>query len=184
MSEARKQANDQGAVSSAGPLSEPPSRYRRMTLIGAAILATAAALALALYARQLVPDVPPLLLAELTSFEFHPYWVGLFVQIIVFPVALIYLFSNTRLFLRVISKQITSRDTLKLWAVLAAIQLLSQVYDLWLTRLIGEPPLLNLLVVVVGGYWVVGRWGWGWVSPPCSSVARNTFSSTWYLSLS
>ena len=124
MSEARKPTNDQGAVSNAGPVPEPVSRHHRLALVGAAILATAAAVALALYARQLVPDLPPLTLADLTSFEFHPYWVGLFVQIIVVPVVLIYLFSNTRLFLRVISNQVTSRDTFKLLAVLAAIQLL------------------------------------------------------------
>jgi LytS/YehU family sensor histidine kinase len=138
------------------PLSEPTSRYRWIALIGAAALVTLAAFALALYARQLVPGLPPLTPAELPGFDFHPYWVGLLVQIIVVPVALIYLFSKTRLFLRVISGQVASRDTLKLFAVLAAIQLLAHVYDLWLTRLIGEPSLLNLLVVVVGG--LLGGW--------------------------
>jgi LytS/YehU family sensor histidine kinase len=151
VSETRKPANGQGSE-----LSEPSARYHRGGLIGAAALVTLATLALALYARQLVPDLPPLTLAELPGFDFHPYWVGLLVQIIVVPVALIYLFSKTQLFLRVISGQVASRDTLKLLAVLAAIQLLAHVYDLWLTRLIGEPSLLNLLVVVVGG--LLGGW--------------------------
>lgn len=148
--------NDQSTANNIALLSEPASRYRWTALLGAAALVTAAAFALALYARQLTPDLAPLSLAELPGSEFHPYWVGLFVQIIVVPVALVYLFSNTRLFLRVISDQVASRDTLKLFAVLAIIQLLAHVYDLWLTRLIGEPPLLNLLVVVVGG--LLGGW--------------------------
>ncbi len=138
------------------PLSEPTSRYRWIASLGAAVLVTVIAFALALYARQLVPDLPPLTLAELPGFDFHPYWVGLLVQIVVVPVALIYLFSKTQLFLRVISDQPAPRDTLKLFLVLAAIQLLAHVYDLWLTRLIGEPSLLNLLVVVVGG--LLGGW--------------------------
>lgn len=144
------------AKSTTVSLSEPASRYRWIAPISAAALVTLAALALALCARQVVPDLPPLTWAELPGLEFHPYWVGLLVQIIVVPVALIYLFSKTRLFLRLISGQVVSRDTLKLFAVLAAIQLLAHVYDLWLTRLIGEPSLLNLLVVVVGG--LLGGW--------------------------
>ena len=143
MSKARIPTNNQSTTS-------------RTTPLGAAALVTLATLALALYSRQLAPDLPPLSLAELRGFEFHPYWVGLLVQIIVVPVALVYLFSNTRLFLRVISDQAAPRDALKLFAVLAAIQLLAHVYDLWLTSLIGEPSLLNLLVVVVGG--LLGGW--------------------------
>ena len=156
MSEARQSTNEHSAISNAVPGPEPESPHHRLALVGTATLATAAAVVLALYARQLVPDLPLLNLADLTGFEFHPYWVGLLVQIVVVPVALIYLLSNTRLFLRVINTRVARRDAFKLFTALAAIQLLAHVYDLWLTRLIGEPPLLNLLVVVVGG--LLGGW--------------------------
>ena len=126
-----------------------------MALVGAAALVTLAAFGLALYVRQ-VSELPPLSLADLTHFGFDPYAVGSAVQELIIPVALIYLFSSTALFRRIVSGETTPRDTLKLFGVLAIIQFLSFSYYLGLAVLADIQTTLGVLVVVAGG--LLGGW--------------------------
>ncbi|RLC87503.1 MAG: hypothetical protein DRI79_08555 [Chloroflexi bacterium] len=129
----------------------------RIVHIGAAILVTLAAFALALHARRIMPTPPSPPPDELTHLEFSPYWVGMLVQVAAVPLALIYLFSNTHLFRRAVVGPITPREGLKLFAGLVAIQALTCIYELWLTGLMGEPPAFGTLVVVITGG-LLGGW--------------------------
>ncbi|MFQ5479628.1 MAG: sensor histidine kinase [Candidatus Binatia bacterium] len=144
---------DQIAVSSTLPHRKPVSRW--MTLAGTVALATLAALVLALFARRVL-EYPSLSLDSLTRFDFDLYVVGSTVQELIIPVALIYLFSSTALFRRVVSGETTPRDLLKLFGVLAIIQLLAFSYYLGLAVFADIETTLGLLIVVAGG--LLGGW--------------------------
>lgn len=142
-------------------LSRPRSVSHQLALAVAIIVVTVVALGLAWQARQAWPDVPPLSLAELTAFEYNPYLIGYIFQGIVVPAVLIYLYSTTRLFRRVVSGDNAPGDALKLFGGLALIQLLVLAFDLWRFLVGGEPPtaVLGLLVVVTAG--LLGGWRMG-----------------------
>jgi LytS/YehU family sensor histidine kinase len=119
---------------------------------------TLAVLALALYARQ-ISGYSPLSLADLTSFEFDSYALGIAIQELAVPVVLVYIFSTTALFRRVISGEAKARDTLKLFGVLLVIQLLSLNYLFALSVLTNEQITFGTLIVVVGS--LLGGWRMG-----------------------
>ncbi len=117
-----------------------------------------AAFALAVYVRQF-SEQPPLLPLDLTAFEFGPYAIGFAVQELAFPVVLIYIFSTTALFKRIINGETIPRDTLKLFGVLAVIQLFTLSYYLLLSSLADDQVTFGVLIVVTGsllGGWRVG----------------------------
>ena len=119
------------------------------------VLLTLAALALALHARW-VSEHPPLSWASLTTFHFDSYEIGVAIQELVVPIALIYLFSGTSLFRRVIAGERTPRNLLKWFGVLAVIQGLALGYELGLFIVTDDQATLGLLGVVVGG--LIGGW--------------------------
>ncbi len=114
--------------------------------------------ALGVYVRR-ISEQSPLLPGDLISFEFDPYAIGFAVQELVVPVVLIYIFSATALFRRFINDETAPRDTLKLFGVLAMIQLLTLSYYLVLSSLADDQVTFGVLIVVVGsllGGWRVG----------------------------
>jgi signal transduction histidine kinase len=143
---------------------QPGSLFQRLVYAGAAVLATCAVLALALYVRLEVADLPPVSLKEFTAFGFDPYLVGYLFEGVVVPAALIYLLSTTAPFRRVAAGQPQPSDALRLFVGLSIIQLLTLAFDL--ARFLsgrGEPlqAALGLLVVVAGGLLAGWRLGLG-----------------------
>jgi len=132
---------------------------RQLALAGLAILVTWAAIALALYARRISPELPPLSLTDLMRLEVNPYVIGLVVEGIVVPLALVYLLSNARFFRRVVSGETIPHDRTRLFAGLVLIQLLTLCYYLGFFVLIGEPTPPPLLLVIAGG--LLGGWQMG-----------------------
>jgi len=129
-------------------LSRPRTMSQRLTLVGAILLVTVIAFGLAMGARQIRTESLPLSWEEVTAFEYDPYLIGYLFQGIVVPVVLIYLFSTTRVFRRIVSGKVERRDSLKLFAALALIQLFVLAFDLWRVVSGGEPgsAVLGLLV--------------------------------------
>lgn len=119
------------------------------------LFTTLIAVALALYIRSL-SKLPPLTLAELTAFEFDPYAVGLAVQELAVPIVLIYLFSATSLFRRIINNESTEGDRLNLFGALVLIQLASAGYILGLTTITHDQITFGFLIVIIGG--LLGGW--------------------------
>lgn len=119
------------------------------------LLITLIAIALALYVRSL-SKLPPLTLGELTAFEFDPYAVGLAVQELAVPIVLIYLFSATSLFRRIINNETIQGDRLKLFGALVLIQLVSAGYILGLSTLTNDQITFGFLMVIIGG--LLGGW--------------------------
>jgi signal transduction histidine kinase len=72
-------------------------------------------------------------------FDFHPVEFGLAVQLMVVPIALIYLFSNRPFFREAVSDGDAPRSTRKFLGGLALIELLTFFYDLGFSYLRGEP---------------------------------------------
>jgi LytS/YehU family sensor histidine kinase len=130
----------------------------RIIRLGAILIVTLAAFALALYARW-ISEYPPLSLADLTHFEFDSYALGIAIQELAVPIVLVYIFSTTPLFRRVISGETMARDTLKLFGVLLVIQLLSLNYLFALSFLTDEQITFGTLIVVVGR--LLGGWRMG-----------------------
>jgi LytS/YehU family sensor histidine kinase len=163
-------------------LTRPRSVQHWLTRAGAVVLVTWAAFLLASYARQVSPEFLHLGLSpdKATSFSFNPYGVGLAFHLTLVPLALIYLFTNTDLFRRVVSRKVAPRDTLKLFIGLAVVQLLADGYNLWLSDSIGEPPLHHLtcpVVVAVGG--LLGGWKVGLGLGLTTMLFRGT--QNWYV---
>ncbi len=144
--------------------------FRWIARIGAAILVTLAAFALASYSRQALmamgipidPEPEPSPQPDpFAALGFHPFEFGLVIQFIVVPIALIYLFSNTKLFRLVTGEQATPRDRAKFFAGLVLIELLTHSYNLGFSRLVHEPPELGAMIVVAPVVIAAGMLG-GW----------------------
>lgn len=136
-------------------VSAPGSTTYRAARLGGLVVVTLVAFALALYTRQL-SNLPPLALPDLVAFEFDAYSIGLAVQELAVPVVLIYIFSTTALFRRIINGEAIPGDALKLFGVLAIIQLLSAAYVLSLSIFTNDQITFRFLIVIIGGW--LGGW--------------------------
>lgn len=131
----------------------PPNRTN--TLMATAV-ATAAIVVWALFVRSTNVG-EPFTLANWADFElFNPYLLGIAVQEILVPLALIYGLSRTALFRRVVTETAVPPDEWRLLGVLLGIQLLVSLVRLGLARSIGDQVTVDLLVVLVAG--LLGGW--------------------------
>jgi signal transduction histidine kinase len=86
----------------------------------------------------------------------EPYFVGVAIQELVAPVGLVYLFSRTALFRRIITRVSPEQDGYKLLAVLIGIQAVTFLYRFGLIRASEEQVTLGLFVVLAAG--LLGGW--------------------------
>ncbi len=139
-----------------------PRVPRCILLSGAAILATAAACAWALYIARLRPGEHfPLPEADLGRLVVNPYGFGLALQLTVIPMALLYLFSSTSTFRRFMGGRPTPRERRTLLIALALLCLLVFGYGEGLSRLAHEPPHVGYIAVVPLAVVAAGLLG-GW----------------------
>ena len=91
---------------------------------------------------------------------FNPYYVGIAAQELIIPLVLVYFFSRTPLFRRVVtSHSVAADDFLPLLGALLLIQALAFLYRFGLISLIHEQATLGFLLVVIAallGGWRVG----------------------------
>lgn len=127
-------------TNAARTLHSQPARYW-IARVAAIALATAAVVAWGLYVRWVLPtpEISPPPLEQLMSLGFHPLEFGFAVQLMVVPIAFIYLFSNRRFFREVVSDGNAPRSTRKFFAGLALIELLALFYGLGFSYLSGMP---------------------------------------------
>lgn len=124
--------------------------------VSAIVLITVGAFAWAFYVRRRLPSAP-LSLDDLARVRFaNPYAAGVLIQSLVVPAALIFLFTGTPLFRRVVADQPGPRVDLKLFGALALIQLLAINYELGFFFPNPDRITLGLLVVVLAG--LLGGW--------------------------
>ncbi len=137
---------------------------RRIAQAGAAIMILLGMFLLALNRRRIDPTLAAILPDALTDFDLDPYWVGLILQVTIFPMALIYLFSQTQIFQRVVDRQLLPYDEYRFLGGLLGIQTLTHAYEWWLYRMFHEPLLFSSSVVVITGS-LLGGWRTGlWLS--------------------
>jgi LytS/YehU family sensor histidine kinase len=142
------------------------------------LIFTLAAVGLALLSHQgqlpkvnLIPDI-----------EFAPYRIGLAMQEVAIPVALIYLFSSTRLFQRTVNNEATLRDSFMLWGVLSLIHFLYPNHVFGLYKFGQDVTTFGLLIIITGGMlsgWKIG-FGLGFVAMITHSIFEylNSLDST------
>ncbi|WP_420643551.1 sensor histidine kinase [Candidatus Leptofilum sp.] len=141
--------------------SEQNSANRTNTLIATAV-AAAAILFWTLFVRSSTNNVP-------FSFEnwvdfdlFNPYFLGFALQEILIPLALVYGFSRTALFRRIVSETAVPPDEWRLMGALLGIQLLVFLIRLGLARTTDDQVTFDLLIVLVAG--LLGGWRAGLVA--------------------
>ncbi len=138
--------------------SEHTTPNRTNTLMATAV-ATAAILFWALFVRSSNVG-EPFTFADWTDFElFSPYLLGIAVQEILVPLALIYGLSRTALFRRLVTETAVPPDEWRLLGVLLGMQLLVFLVRLGLRNSINDQVTVDLLVVLVAG--LLGGWQTG-----------------------
>jgi LytS/YehU family sensor histidine kinase len=137
---------------------EQTTPNRTNTLIATAV-AAAAILVWALFVRSSNVG-EPFSFADWTDFELiSPYLLGIAVQEILVPLALIYGLSRTALFRRVVTETAVPPDEWRLLGVLLGMQLLVFLVRLGLVNSINDQVTVDLLVVLVAG--LLGGWQTG-----------------------
>ncbi|HYF62060.1 MAG TPA: histidine kinase [Herpetosiphonaceae bacterium] len=126
---------------------------------------------LALFARRLA-GLPAPRLDELNGAAFDLYIFGFAAQTTLLPLALIYLFSATPWFKRLVNGQASRRDRRRTFAALALIQLLALNYDWGMTFRTGEQVTLGLVTVAVGAW--LGGWRTGLGLALLTALVRGT----------
>ncbi len=124
----------------------------------AILLATALLMLWAGYVYSAITDQPRTL-AGLAAIDFDPYWFGLAAQEVAVPLVLLFLFSRTALFHRVVTGAMGRWDHLLLALALLGITLLYSLSQYGLTTVTKEQATLGFLVVFVAallGGWPIG----------------------------
>lgn len=120
------------------------------------ILATVAAAVWALFIRSANVG-EPFFVENWPDIEWlSPYYVGIAIQEMVVPVGLVYLFSRTPLFRRIVTNQQAEQDAYRLIAVLISIQALVFLYRFGLIRIAEAQVMTGLFMVLVAGW--LGGW--------------------------
>lgn len=129
---------------------------------------TAALAALDWYGYQRYPTPYHFELIDLTQFIHNPFWLGHSLQTTLLPMAFLYALSQTRLFQRAISNEMTWIDKVDFTAILILFQMVSITFEITIThakafgQLIGvilQAPGYVLLIPIVGSLlfgWKVG----------------------------
>ncbi len=138
------------------------------------VAVTALAFGWAAWARSFAPEYLHLGISPADIWRVDPYRIGVIFQLTVVPVALIYLFSGTSPFRRVVRGEGTRRDLLYLLVGLAAVQVAVEGYALWFSHLVNEPPLRHFacLTAIVAG--LLGGWPLGVSVGLVTMLARGT----------
>ncbi len=135
--------------------SEQTTPNRTNTLMATAV-ATAAILAWALFVRSTNVGEPFSFAPRADIELFNPYLLGIAVQEILVPLALIYGLSRTALFRRLMTDTAVPRDEWRLIGVLLGSQLLVFFVRQGLARGLNDQVTFDLLVVLVAG--LLGGW--------------------------
>ncbi len=134
------------------------------------IVLTLLMVALTWYGHRQTPPSPSYRLSDLTLFMRDPYWLGQSLQTTLVPLALLYIFSHTRLFQRIVSQEMLSQDRIDLTGILTLIQLLALGSEIAFMHsenwgqpmgIILRAPGYALFIPIVGG--LLGGWKVGLV---------------------
>ena len=134
---------------------------RRLARIAAVILTITVIFSVFLILRNytfLVPP-PPLRWIDLTRMEIHQLDIGISLEWIIVPVILLYLLPAIPYFRQLLQDQTVPHATLTALIALAAIQLISQGYEMWATYPGPKPFTTSYLVILFGsllGGWRIG----------------------------
>jgi LytS/YehU family sensor histidine kinase len=163
------------------PLSQFPAGARWLRAAFAVTLMTLLMVGLAWYGHRVLPPPPPFRLTDLTVFIRNLFWLGHSLQTTLIPIALLYILSHTRLFQRMVSREMAARDQIDLLGALIVIQLLAIGFEITFTHSeLGRPvgvilqtPGYALLIPVVGG--LLGGWKMGLVLGVNTWLVRGTY---------
>jgi hypothetical protein len=125
----------------------------------AAILLTYGGVFLAYYLLRdlpFIPNPPPFDPKKLFPFDFNQLATGFSLQITILPLLLLFLLSYWPHFRRLMQDQTSPHATPQVFLALAAVQLIAQTYELWLSRSTGQPFFLGTFLVFIGS--LIGGW--------------------------
>jgi anti-sigma regulatory factor (Ser/Thr protein kinase) len=132
-----------------------PRKVRRIVEAGILLLLTLAAALVTLYAR-LVMRRGPFPINDL-HFDFNPVALGVAIQWLIVPLVLVYLFSSTPFFRRIVGGEVKPHDRLGLAGVLVSILLISLICDVNLST--PDRTVFGAFVIIIGG--LLGGWRLG-----------------------
>jgi signal transduction histidine kinase len=114
----------------------------------------------------------PFSFADLFRFELHQLDVGTYLQLIVVPVLLMYLLSLIPPLRRLLQGQTIAHGTLSMFCALAAVQLISQSYEIYVFGIVVNQFYMGFLVILIGS--LLGGWRVG-IPLGCLSLMFQSF---------
>jgi signal transduction histidine kinase len=110
---------------------------------------------------------------NLFPFGFNQEVIGFSLQITVVPLLLLFLLSNLPYVRRLLQDQTAPHATPGVLFGLAAVQLIAQTYELWVSRTTGQPFFLGAFVILIGT--LIGGWRIGLPLGAVSLVYQSAF---------
>jgi signal transduction histidine kinase len=96
---------------------------------------------------------------EASKLEIHQLDIGFFMQVTIVPVILLYALTVIPNFRQILQDQTSPHATIGIFILLAAVQLISQIYEIWTWHSLGGLIYTGFLVIIIGsllGGWRIG----------------------------
>jgi LytS/YehU family sensor histidine kinase len=131
---------------------------RILARLGVIILVYAGAFLMYFLLRDypLIPNPIPFQATKFFPFEIHQQEIGFFLQITAVPVLLFLLLSYLPYFRKLLQDQAAPHATLGVLLGLAAVQLISQACEIWISRSTGHTFFISTFVILIGS--LIGGW--------------------------
>jgi LytS/YehU family sensor histidine kinase len=121
----------------------------------------------------LVPTPFPFHPSDLLPLRFDQKVIGVSLQITVLPLLLLFLLSYIPYFRRLLQDQTSLHATWGVFLGVAALQVISQTYEIWLARNSGEPFFLGIFLILIGS--LIGGWRIGLPLGAISLLYQSAF---------
>jgi len=153
-----------------------PATDRFVIQIGVILLVTVAAWEWAQLSRHLSGGAP-FVWKDIPNFDIiHPVGLAVSIQALFAPFLLIYLFSRTVLFRKIVNGESDSRSTMRLVGSLTLLQIIAFGYSMWFVVHPLDQATFGFLIVIVAGLlggWRVGMW--------VGLLSMLAASTNWYI---
>jgi LytS/YehU family sensor histidine kinase len=119
------------------------------------------------------PPLPLLRAQDFFPLEIHQVDVGFFLQVTILPVLLLFVMSFIPAFRRQVQDQTAPHATLGAFLALAALQIITQVYEIWVSQSMHQAFFIGTFVIFIGC--LLGGWRTGLLLGVISLVFQSTF---------
>jgi LytS/YehU family sensor histidine kinase len=119
------------------------------------------------------PPLPLLRLQDFFPLEIHQVDVGFFLQVTILPVLLLFVMSFIPAFRRQVQNQTAPHATLGALLALAALQIITQAYEIWVSHSMHQAFFIGTFVIFIGC--LLGGWRTGLLLGVISLVFQSTY---------